>query len=114
MNGSGPCGPAPSAGGGSIAAVTRELGWARVTVRKYLDEAAPSRKVAAAPRPRPVWDAVASRLQALLAESVRWTGDKQQGLTATRLHTLLVAEGHCVRASRSSRTPPRSGSVSGA
>ena len=44
--------------------VARELGLARVTVRKYLDEAAPGRKVAAAPRPRPVWDAVASRLQA--------------------------------------------------
>ena len=41
------------------------------------------------------WDAVASRLQAVLAESVRWTGGKQR-LTATRLHTLLVAEGHRV------------------
>ena len=44
---------------------------------------------------RPVWDAVAGRVQALLAESVRWTGGKQR-LTATRLHELLVAEGHRV------------------
>ena len=33
--------------------------------------------------------------EALLAESVRWTAGKQR-LTATRLHTLLVAEGHGV------------------
>ena len=32
---------------------------------------------------------------ALLAESAQWTGGKQQ-LTATRLHELLVAEGHRV------------------
>ena len=55
----------------------------------------PRAEVDAAPRPRPVWDTVASRLQALLAESVRWTGGKQR-LTATRLHAFLVAEGHHV------------------
>ena len=81
--------------GRSQRAVARELGLARVTVRKYLDQAAPARKAEAAPRPRPVWDAVAERVQALLAESVRWTGGKQR-LTATRLHELLVAEGHRV------------------
>jgi transposase len=75
-------------------AVARELGLARVTVRKYLDQAAATRKDAA-PRPRPVWDAVAERVQTLLAESVRWTGGKQR-LTATRLHELLLAEGHRV------------------
>ena len=75
-------------------AVARELGIARVTVRKYLGLAGPTRKEAA-PRPRPVWDGVAPRLEALLAESVKWTGGKQQ-LTATRLHELLVAEGQHV------------------
>ena len=75
-------------------AVARELGLARVTVRKYLDEVVPGPK-ATAPRPRPVWDAVAERVQALLAESVRWTGGKQR-LTATRLHELLRIEGHRV------------------
>ena len=58
-------------------AVARELGIARVTVRKYLEQTAPGRKAAAA-RPRPVWDAVAERVQALLTESVRWTGGKQR------------------------------------
>src|SRR6267143_155601 len=47
--------------GRSQRAVARELGLARVTVRKYLDQAVPLRKVEAAPQPRPVWDAVAER-----------------------------------------------------
>jgi transposase len=68
---------------------------ARVTVRKYVDQAAPMRKPETVARPRPVWDAVADRVQTLLAESVRWTGGKQR-LTATRLHELLLTEGHCV------------------
>src|SRR5687767_3403218 len=76
-------------------AVARELGLARVTVRKYVDQAVPTRQVEAGPRPRPVWDAVAGRVQALLAQSVRWTGGKQR-LTATRLHELLLTEGHHV------------------
>jgi len=76
-------------------AVARELGLARVTVRKYLDQAASGRKPEALPRRRPVWDAVAERVQALLGESVRWTGGKQR-LTATRLHELLLSEGHRV------------------
>ncbi len=56
-----------------------------------LHQAVPSRKPAT-PRPRPVWDAVADRVQALLADSVRWTAGKQR-LTATRLHEMLLAEG---------------------
>jgi transposase len=75
-------------------AVSRELGIARVTVRKYLEQTAPGRTETAA-RPRPVWDAVAARVQAVLTDSVRWTAGKQR-LTATRLHALLVAEGHAV------------------
>jgi transposase len=80
--------------GRSQRSVARELGLARVTVRRYVGQAAPVRSEAG-PRPRPVWDAVATRVQALLVESVQWTGGKQQ-LTATRLHELLVAEGHRV------------------
>jgi transposase len=80
--------------GRSQRAVARELGLARVTVRKYLDQGAPAR-ADAAPRPRPVWDAVAPRMQALLAESRQWTSGKQR-LTATRLHELLLAEGYHV------------------
>ena len=80
--------------GRSQRAVARELGLSRVTVRKYLEEAAPIRQ-APAPRARPVWEAVGARVEAVLAESAHWTGGKQQ-LTATRLHELLVAEGHRV------------------
>ena len=81
--------------GRSQRAVARELGLARVTVRKYLDQAAPGRTATAAPRSRPVWDAVGPRVQALLVQSAQWTGGKQR-LTATRLHGLVVAEGHQV------------------
>ena len=96
--------------GRSQRAVARELGLARVTVRKYLDQAVPVRKEAR-PRPRPVWEAVAARVQALLAESGQWTGGKQQ-LTATRLHALLVAEGHrSASPSSAPRWPSGSGSA---
>ena len=78
--------------GRSQRAVARELGLARVTVRKYLEQAAPTRTMEAGPRARPVWDVVAKRVRTLLAESKQWTGGKQR-LTATRLHGLLVAEG---------------------
>ena len=80
--------------GRSQRAVARELGLARVTVRKYLDQAIAVRR-ATVTRSRPVWDAVGPRVEALLAESVQWTGGKQR-LTATRLHELLVAEGQRV------------------
>ncbi len=78
--------------GRSQRAVARELGLARVTVRKYLDQAVPARTALAVPRPRPVWDRVSGRVQALLTASAQWTGGKQR-LTATRLHGLLIAEG---------------------
>jgi len=74
--------------------VAKEFGISRVTVRKYLEEAVPVRKETA-PRARPVWAKVGARIDALLAESPQWTGGKQQ-LTATRLHELLVGEGHQV------------------
>ena len=81
--------------GRSQRSVAQELGLARVTVRKYLDQAVAARRVENLPRPRRVWDAVAPRMQALLVESAQWTGGKQR-LTATRLHELLRAEGHHV------------------
>jgi hypothetical protein len=80
--------------------VAKELGISRLTVRKYLAQAAPVRREAK-PRARPVWDTVGARVETLLRESVQWTGGKQQ-LTATRLHELLVAEGHL----RSNTTSP--------
>jgi transposase len=80
--------------GRSQRAVARELGLARVTVRKYLEQADAARKPEAERR-RPVWELVAPRFESLLTESAQWTGGKQQ-LTATRLHELLVAEGQRV------------------
>ena len=74
--------------------VAKELGISRLTVRKYLTEAVPIRRETQ-PRPRPVWDPVRERVHTLLTESSQWTGGKQR-LTATRLHELLVAEGHRV------------------
>jgi len=50
-------------------AVARE-GLARVTVCKYVEQAAPTRKAEAGPRARPVWDVVGERMQAVLAEPV--------------------------------------------
>ena len=72
--------------------IAKEFGISRVTVRKYVAQSAPGR-TEAAPRSRPVWDAVGPHFEALLTESADWTGGKQR-LTATRLHELLVAEGH--------------------
>lgn len=81
--------------GRSQRAVARELGLSRTTVGKYVGQAAAVRKTESGPRPRPVWDPVADRAEALLTASAQWTGGKQR-LTATRLHALLVAEGHAV------------------
>ena len=81
--------------GRSQRAVARELGLARVTVRKYLDRRRP-RGTRSRRRGRGrCGRRSAPRVEALLAESVRWTGGKQR-LTATRLHALLRAEGHAV------------------
>jgi transposase len=80
--------------GRSQRAVAQELGISRLTVKKYLQEAVPIRRETQ-PRARPVWAAVRGRVEGLLTESARWTGGKQQ-LTATRLHELLVADGHQV------------------
>ncbi len=80
--------------GRSARQVAKELGISRRTVRKYLTESVPKR-TETQPRGRPVWDAVRERVDGLLRESVQWTGGKQR-LTATRLHELLVTEGHQV------------------
>jgi transposase len=71
--------------------VARELGIARNTVRKYLKRVEPTYGPRQA-RHRPVLDAVLPRLEAVLADSPRWTGGKQR-LTATRLHRMLRDEG---------------------
>ncbi|MGH9163344.1 MAG: hypothetical protein ACRD2X_25560 [Vicinamibacteraceae bacterium] len=74
--------------------VAKEFGISRVTVRKYVEGAEPVRRESQ-PRARPVWAQVRPRIEALLAASKDWTGGKQQ-LTGTRLHELLIGEGHRV------------------
>lgn len=74
--------------------VAREFGISRLTVRKYVEQAIPVRQEAG-PRARPVWEKVGARIAEVLEDAKRWTGGKQR-LTATRLHELLVAEGHHV------------------
>lgn len=80
--------------GRSARQVAKELRISRRTVRKYLTRAVPTR-IETKPRARPVWEQVQHRVEALLTESVQWTGGKQR-LTATRLHEMLLAEGHRV------------------
>jgi transposase len=77
--------------------VAKEFGISRVTVRRYVEGAEPVRREPQR-RARPVWEKVGPRIEALLAASKDWTGGKQQ-LTATRLHELLIGEGHRVGAS---------------
>ncbi len=66
----------------------------RNTVKRYVEQAGAGAGGAGA-RGRPVSEKVGPRIEALLAESPRWTGGKQR-LTATRLHAMLCAEGHTV------------------
>jgi hypothetical protein len=80
--------------GVGIRRVAREMGISRNTVRRYLVIPEP-RRVESAPRARPVWSKVGARIEELLESSPRWTAGKQR-LTATRLHAMLVAEGHTV------------------
>lgn len=77
-------------------AVARELGISRLTIRRYL-EGAPIGVRKAGRRPKPVTEAVQARVEAILADSVRWTAGKHR-LTATRLHRMLRDEGHQVGA----------------
>jgi transposase len=82
--------------GTSARQVADELGISRNTVKRYVEGAEPGRRKQLE-RPRPAFEAVRGRLEALLTESPRWTGGKQQ-LTATQLHRMVRAEGHDVGA----------------
>ena len=75
----------------SIRQVARQLGISRNTVTKYLDESAPVRK--GSPRPKPVFDTVAARIDQLCEEWQARTTAKQR-ITGTRLHRQLREEGY--------------------
>lgn len=86
--------------GRPIRAVARELGVSRNTVRKYLQESEPVRRVTRG-KPRPVSEAVEPRIEELL-EAWRDRTTPKQRITGSRLHRELVEEGFrvgvtCVR-----------------
>ena len=84
--------------GVGIRAVARQMGLSRNTVRRYLADPPPvPEERRPSERPRPVTDAVRPRLYEILGEAPRWTGGKQR-LTRSRLHELLLAEGHKISA----------------
>jgi transposase len=80
--------------GSSVRRVARELKISRNTVKRYLGDA-PVGERRSTTRTRPVLDRVRPRIEALLGDSPRWTGGKQQ-LTAARLHVMLREEGFAV------------------
>lgn len=83
--------------GESQRAVAARLGISRNTVKRYV-KGAPVGARQKTPRPRPKLEGVQARLEAILADSPRWTGGKQR-LTATQLWRMVRAEGHDVGAS---------------
>jgi transposase len=80
--------------GASIRRVARELSISRNTVSKYLEQAAPGRRIRRR-RARPVWERVEPPLEELLAEWEPRTTAKQR-LTGVGLHRALREEGYQV------------------
>lgn len=78
--------------GRSIQAVAREMELSRNTVRKYLTVPEPTR-VARKKKAAPVAEAVAPRIEQILAEWEPRTTPKQR-ITGTRVHRQLVEEGY--------------------
>jgi len=76
----------------SIRSVAREMGVSRNTISKYLETSEPVRKVTA-PRPSPVTDKIAPRIDEILSQ---WSGrlTPKQRLTGSRMHRQLVEEGY--------------------
>ena len=81
--------------GVSIRRLAREMGIDRNTVRRYLRGAPPGVGKPRGVLGAPVHDTVQPRALEILEDSKRWTGGKQR-LTAARLYTMLVGEGHDV------------------
>lgn len=77
--------------GQAVRRVAREMGIARNTVKRYLQDAEVGVRRAPA-RSQPVRERVAPRIRELLDQSKSWTSRKQR-LTAARLWEMLRAEG---------------------
>jgi transposase len=80
--------------GQSIRAVARQMGISRNTVSKYLKVSEPKR-IVSQPKPSPVMETVAPRIEELLDH---WRGrtTPKQRITGTRIHRQLVEEGYQV------------------
>jgi hypothetical protein len=78
----------------SVRSVAKEHGLSRNTVKRYVEGATIGERKTPA-RARPLRDALAPRIDALLADSATWTQGKQQ-LTASRLWQMLRDQGHVV------------------
>src|SRR5215203_4302684 len=78
--------------GQSIRAVARQMGISRNTVSKYL-KVSESKRIVSQPKPSPVMETVAPRIEELLEE---WRGrtTPKQRITGTRIHHQLVEEGY--------------------
>jgi transposase-like protein len=78
--------------GQSIRSVARQMSLSRNTVSKYLKVSEPKRNVSL-PKPCPVMETVAPRIEELLEQ---WRGrtTSKQRLTGTRIHRQLVEEGY--------------------
>jgi len=76
--------------GKSVRSVSREMGISRNTVAKYLGLSEPVRRETV-PRPHPVLEKVAARIDEIQAEWAHRVTPKQR-LTGTRIHRQLVAE----------------------
>jgi transposase len=80
--------------GQSIRAVARQMGISRNTVSKYLKVSEPKR-IVSQPKPSPVMETVAPRIEELL-EHWRGRTTAKQRITGTRIHRQLVEEGYQV------------------
>lgn len=78
----------------SIREAARQVGVSRNTARRYLCDEPPTERKSIV-RERHKFEAVKSRLHALLTEAPRWTGGKQR-LTATKVHEILIGEGFAI------------------
>jgi transposase len=74
--------------GHSIRAVARQMGISRNTVSKYLKVSEPKR-IVSQPKPSPVMETVAPRIEELL-EHWRGRTTPKQRITGTRIHRQLV------------------------
>lgn len=77
-----------------IREVAREMGVSRNTVRKYLKQSEPVRREKK-PRPKPVLEKVAPRIDELLEEWGKAITNKQR-ITGSRVHRQLREEGYPV------------------